>query len=283
VRHAALQYEAPAPYPDDALFPGMSGESGPSCRRIIEEELMSLIRLSDLHLNLRSGAGEVNILRGIDLDVSEGETVSIVGPSGAGKSTLMMVMGGLEQASSGTVSVAGHDLSRRNEDALAEFRRDTVGIVFQAFRLVPTMTALENVAIPLELAGRTDAFALAAESLERVGLGHRVTHYPDQLSGGEQQRVAIARAFVTRPKLLLADEPTGNLDGATGDRIMELLFELSERHGTTLVLITHDTALAEHCARVISMADGKIVEDTRHRPAPKISDAGEIADERQSA
>lgn len=240
---------------------------------------MALIRLSDLHLNLRSGAGEVNILRGIDLSVKEGETVSIVGPSGAGKSTLMMVMGGLEQASTGTVSVAEHDLSAMSEDALAEFRRDTVGIVFQAFRLVPTMTALENVAIPLELAGHRDAFERAGESLERVGLGHRVTHYPDQLSGGEQQRVAIARAFVTRPKLLLADEPTGNLDGSTGDRIMELLFELSERHGTTLVLITHDMGLAEHCARVISMADGKIVNDTGLRPVREVSETGE----RQSA
>ena len=224
---------------------------------------MALIRLSDLHLNLRSGAGEVNILRGIDLEVNAGETVSIVGPSGAGKSTLMMVMGGLEQASSGGVSVADHNLSAMSEDALAVFRRDTVGIVFQAFRLVPTMTALENVAIPLELAGSRDAFAVAEESLGRVGLAHRITHYPDQLSGGEQQRVAIARAFVTRPKLLLADEPTGNLDGATGDNIMELLFELSQTHGTTLVLITHDMALAEHCGRVISMADGKIVKDVR--------------------
>ncbi|WP_420406258.1 ABC transporter ATP-binding protein [Nisaea sp.] len=244
---------------------------------------MSLIRLSDLHLNLRSGAGEVNILRGIDLDVSDSETVSIVGPSGAGKSTLMMVMGGLEQASSGSVTVAGHDLSKMNEDALAEFRRDTVGIVFQAFRLVPTMTALENVAIPLELAGHPEAFALAGESLDRVGLGHRVTHYPDQLSGGEQQRVAIARAFVTRPKLLLADEPTGNLDGATGDRIMELLFELSERHGTTLVLITHDMALAEHSSRVISMADGKIVEDTGPRPVRAVAETAKTAGKRQSA
>ena len=245
---------------------------------------MALIRLSDLHLNLRSGAGEVNILRGIDLDVTAGETVSIVGPSGAGKSTLMMVMGGLEQASSGSVSVAGQNLSAMSEDALAVFRRDTVGIVFQAFRLVPTMTALENVAIPLELAGSSDAFAMAEESLVQVGLGHRVTHYPDQLSGGEQQRVAIARAFVTRPQLLLADEPTGNLDGATGSNIMELLFQLSETHGTTLILITHDMALAEHCRRVISMADGKIVKDVRPSGLEKAesADTGAAA-ERQSA
>ena len=245
---------------------------------------MALIRLSDLHLNLRSGAGEVNILRGIDLDVTAGETVSIVGPSGAGKSTLMMVMGGLEQASSGSVSVAGQNLSAMSEDALAVFRRDTVGIVFQAFRLVPTMTALENVAIPLELAGSSDAFAMAEESLVQVGLGHRVTHYPDQLSGGEQQRVAIARAFVTRPQLLLADEPTGNLDGATGSNIMELLFQLSETHGTTLILITHDMALAEHCRRVISMADGKIVKDVRRTGLEKAesADTGAAA-ERQSA
>lgn len=221
----------------------------------------ALVDLRDVHLNLRSGAGEVNILRGISLSIGAGETVSIVGPSGAGKSTLMMIMGGLESATSGDVTVAGHDLSRLDEDALARFRRDHVGIVFQAFRLIPTMTALENVAIPLELAGEDEAFEKARESLGRVGLAHRVEHYPDQLSGGEQQRVAIARAFVSRPALLLADEPTGNLDRATGDGVVELLFDLQARHGTTLILITHDPSLAERCGRTIPMADGLIVDE----------------------
>ncbi|MDA0341620.1 MAG: ABC transporter ATP-binding protein [Proteobacteria bacterium] len=219
----------------------------------------SIVDLRDVHLNLRSAAGEVNILRGISLDISAGDTVSIVGPSGAGKSTLMMIVGGLESASSGQVQVAGHDLSALGEDALAEFRRDNIGIVFQAFRLIPTMTAMENVAIPLELAGESDAFGQARESLERVGLADRVQHYPDQLSGGEQQRVAIARAFVSKPALLLADEPTGNLDRATGDSVVELLFDLQTRHGTTLVLITHDETLATRCDRIIRMADGLIL------------------------
>ena len=188
--------------------------------------------------------------------------VSIVGPSGAGKSTLMMLVGGLETASSGDVIVAGRDLSTLTEDALAEFRRDNVGIVFQAFRLIPTMSAMENVAIPLELAGESDAFEKARDCLALVGLADRVHHYPDQLSGGEQQRVAIARAFVGKPKLLLADEPTGNLDRATGDEIVELLFDLRASHGTTLVLITHDESLAQRCDRMIRMADGRIVDAT---------------------
>ena len=220
-----------------------------------------IIDLNDVRLNLRSAAGEVNILRGISLGINGGEMVSIVGPSGAGKSTLMMLVGGLESATSGQVTVAGHDLSSMGEDALAEFRRDHVGIVFQAFRLIPTMSAMENVAIPLELAGEDNAFERARESLGLVGLADRVDHYPDQLSGGEQQRVAIARAFVGKPKLLLADEPTGNLDRATGDDIVELLFDLRERHGTTLVLITHDEDLARRCDRMIRMADGRIVEE----------------------
>jgi putative ABC transport system ATP-binding protein len=219
-----------------------------------------IIDLRDVRLNLRSAAGEVNILRGISLNISAGDTVSIVGPSGAGKSTLMMLVGGLETASSGQVNVAGHDLSIMREDALAEFRRDNVGIVFQAFRLIPTMSAMENVAIPLELAGEDNAFEKARESLGLVGLADRVDHYPDQLSGGEQQRVAIARAFVAQPKLLLADEPTGNLDRATGDEIVNLLFDLRARLGTTLVLITHDENLARRCDRVIRMADGRIVD-----------------------
>jgi putative ABC transport system ATP-binding protein len=223
-------------------------------------ETRPIINLDDVRLNLRSAAGEVNILRGISLDINAGDTVSIVGPSGAGKSTLMMLVGGLETASSGQVTVAGHDLSAMREDALAEFRRDNVGIVFQAFRLIPTMSAMENVAIPLELAGEGNAFEKARESLGLVGLAERVDHYPDQLSGGEQQRVAIARAFVAKPKLLLADEPTGNLDRATGDEIVSLLFDLRARHGTTLVLITHDEGLAKRCDRVIRMADGRIID-----------------------
>ena len=219
----------------------------------------AIISLTDVRLNLSSAAGEVNILRGVDLNITAGETVSIVGPSGAGKSTLMMILGGLEKASSGGVSVAEHDLSVLGEDDLARFRRDHVGIVFQAFRLVPTMTALENVAIPLELAGADDAFDRARDSLGQVGLAKRVDHYPDQLSGGEQQRVAIARAFVANPPILLADEPTGNLDGATGDGVMDLLFDLTTNNGGTLVLITHDMALAERCGRTIPMADGRIL------------------------
>ena len=236
--------------------------------KLARGETRPIVNLSDVRLNLRSAAGEVNILRGISLDINAGDMVSIVGPSGAGKSTLMMLVGGLETASSGQVIVAGHDLSTMGEDALAEFRRDNVGIVFQAFRLIPTMSAMENVAIPLELAGQDDAFEKARESLGLVGLAERVHHYPDQLSGGEQQRVAIARAFVTKPKLLLADEPTGNLDRATGDEVVSLLFDLRARHGTTLVLITHDESLAKRCDRVIRMADGRIVE------APIVADSG---------
>lgn len=217
-----------------------------------------VIQLRDLHLSLSSGAGEVNILRGINLDVRSGESVGVVGPSGAGKSTLLMVLAGLEQADQGIVSVAGNNLRELNEDKLALFRRDHVGIVFQSFRLVPTMTALENVAIPLEFAGIPDAFGRAEASLEKVGLEHRTTHYPDQLSGGEQQRVAIARAFVTEPDLLLADEPTGNLDGETGQQIIDLLFSLQSGNGHTLVLVTHDESLAARCSRTVRVADGQI-------------------------
>ncbi|MBM3572088.1 MAG: ATP-binding cassette domain-containing protein [Alphaproteobacteria bacterium] len=220
-----------------------------------------LIRLNRVHLNLASAAGLVNVLRGVDLSIVPGETVGLVGPSGAGKSTLMMVIAGLERPSAGVVEIAGHDLVSMNEDALALFRRDRVGIVFQAFRLVPTMTALENVAVPLEFAGRADAFACAEAALGQVGLGHRLTHYPAQLSGGEQQRVALARAFVIEPALLLADEPTGNLDGDTGGRVIDLMFGLAQRRGTTLVLITHDGGLARRCGRIVRMADGQIVGD----------------------
>jgi putative ABC transport system ATP-binding protein len=222
-----------------------------------------LVVLEDVHLTLESVAGPVNILRGISLEVGAGETVSVVGPSGSGKSTLMMVLGGLEQPSAGHVRIDGTELGVLSEDALARLRRARIGIVFQAFHLIPTMTALENVAIPLELGGRADAFAVAAEGLGAVGLSHRLTHYPGQLSGGEQQRVAIARAFIASPKLLLADEPTGNLDGATGRLVIDCLFDHQIRHGTTLLLITHDPSIAERCERQVRLLDGRIVEDRR--------------------
>lgn len=217
-----------------------------------------LISLRDIHLTLVGGAGPVNILRGIDLDIGQAERVAIIGPSGSGKSSLLSIMAGLERATAGEVRINGAVLNRLDEDALARFRRDNMGIVFQSFHLLPTMTALENVAVPLELAGRADAFAVAAAELEAVGLAHRLDHYPAQLSGGEQQRVALARAVVGAPRLVLADEPTGNLDGATGGRIVELLFETCQRHGATLVLVTHDAGLAERCDRTIRLADGRI-------------------------
>jgi len=221
-----------------------------------------LIRLDNLRLTLASAAGPVNVLRGISLEIEEGMTVGLVGPSGSGKSTLMMALAGLERASSGTVEVAGCDLNALDEDALARFRRDNIGIVFQSFHLVPTMTALENVALPLELAGSADAFEIARAGLQAVGLGTRLEHYPAQLSGGEQQRVAIARAFAARPKLLLADEPTGNLDGATGRQVIDLLLHLHGESRTTFLLITHDPELARRCDRIITLVDGMIVEAT---------------------
>ncbi len=217
-----------------------------------------LILLEDVRLTLASAAGPVNVLRGVSLRIERGATVGLVGPSGSGKSTLMMILGGLERASFGTVMVAGADLAALDEDALARFRRDHIGIVFQSFHLIPTMNALENVAVPLELAGHSDAFAVARDGLEAVGLGERLLHYPAQLSGGEQQRVAIARAFAGKPQLLLADEPTGNLDGATGQQVIELLFRLHRDSGTTLLLITHDHALAERCQRIVTLVDGQI-------------------------
>jgi putative ABC transport system ATP-binding protein len=226
----------------------------------------STITLRDVHLELSSAAGPVNILRGVSLTVGARETVSVVGPSGSGKSTMMMVIGGLERPSSGTVEVAGNDLGTMNEDALARFRRDNVGIVFQNFHLVPTMTALENVAIPLEFAGRRDAFEQARAELDAVGLGHRTTHYPGQLSGGEQQRVALARALVAEPAVLLADEPTGNLDHETGERVIQLMFDAAARKATTLLLITHDRGLAERCDRIVRLMDGRIVDDGRMTP-----------------
>ena len=217
-----------------------------------------IVELIDVHLHLASAGGEVNILRGLDLSVTAGETIGVVGPSGSGKTTMMMVIAGLEHPTSGSVRVAGNDLPQLNEDALALFRRRSIGIVFQAFHLVPTMTAIENVAIPLEFARMSDAFEKAKTSLETVGLGNRLAHYPSQLSGGEQQRVAIARAFATEPELLLADEPTGNLDGETGEQVINILFERAERFGTTLLLITHDAAIARRCSRVVQLRDGRI-------------------------
>lgn len=197
----------------------------------------------------------------INLEIAAGETVSVVGPSGSGKTSMMMLIGGLERQTGGGVHVAGHDLSKLDEDGLARFRRDNVGIVFQNFHLVPTMSAMENVAIPVELAGFDNAFDRARAALSSVGLDHRLTHYPGQLSGGEQQRVALARAIVAEPRLILADEPTGNLDGGTGDSVMELLFSLRADHGATLLLITHNPALAEQCGRVIELQDGLIGAD----------------------
>ncbi|MGP9804136.1 ABC transporter ATP-binding protein [Paracoccus sp. NSM] len=217
-----------------------------------------VIRLEDARLTLQGNAGPVEILRGITLDVARGETVGLVGPSGSGKSSLLMVMGGLERATGGRVQALGQDLTALNEDALARFRLGNMGVVFQSFHLIPTMTALENVATPLELAGVADAFDRAAEELSRVGLGARMDHYPGQMSGGEQQRVALARAAAPRPAILLADEPTGNLDGANGQAIMDLLFGLRADHGATLVLVTHAPDLAARCDRVVRLADGRI-------------------------
>lgn len=201
----------------------------------------------------------VEILRGITLEIEAGQTVGLVGPSGSGKSSLLMLMGGLERATGGQVLAMGLDLGAMNEDALARFRRDHMGVVFQNFHLIPTMTALENVAVPLELAGVRDAFARAEAELEAVGLAHRGGHYPGQMSGGEQQRVALARAAAPRPVILLADEPTGNLDGVNGAAIMDLLFGLRDRHGATLVMVTHAPELAARCDRVIRLADGLLV------------------------
>ncbi len=217
-----------------------------------------VIVLQDVALTLMGNAGPVNILRGIDLETRAGETLGLVGPSGSGKSSLLMLMGGLETASGGRIEVLGQDLTAMSEDRLARFRRENMGVVFQSFHLIPTMTALENVATPLELAGASDAFARAAEALDEVGLAARLDHYPAQLSGGEQQRVALARATVTRPRILLADEPTGNLDGATGEAIIRLLFDLRDRHGATLVLVTHAPELAARCDRVLRLRDGAL-------------------------
>ena len=221
----------------------------------------AVISLRDARLSLSSAEGMVEILRGITVDIAAGETVGVLGPSGAGKTSLLMIMAGLESLSGGGIDLAGQDITGMGEDALAALRRDHVGIIFQAFRLIPSMTALQNVAVPLELAGRADATELAAAALESVGLGHRSTHLPDQMSGGEQQRVAIARAIAPRPRILLADEPTGNLDSGTSDRVIATLFEATETAGAALVMVTHDAALAERCGRVLTIEDGRIVDD----------------------
>ena len=217
---------------------------------------------ADLRLTLGSSEASVEILKGLDLTIAAGETVALLGPSGSGKSSLMAVLSGLERATSGTLQVAGQDFAALNEDELARARRGRIGIVLQAFHLLPTMTALENVATPMELAGETDAQERARIELEAVGLGHRLDHYPQQLSGGEQQRVAIARAIAARPDIIFADEPTGNLDAATGHEIVELLFRRREETGATLLVITHDPELADHCDRVLTLGDGRIASDT---------------------
>jgi putative ABC transport system ATP-binding protein len=217
-----------------------------------------IFSLKDAALRLNGNAGPVDILHGISLEVRAGESIGLIGPSGSGKSSLLMVMGGLEQATGGTVLAMGEDLTAMDEDALARFRRDRMGIVFQSFHLIPTMTALENVATPLELAGHADAYTRAEDALKTVGLAARAGHYPAQMSGGEQQRVALARATAPRPAILLADEPTGNLDSANGEAIMDLLFNLRDQFGSTLVLVTHSDALATRCDRVITLSDGRV-------------------------
>lgn len=220
----------------------------------------SALDLKNVHLTLNSRAGEVKILRGVNVQAAAGQAIGIIGPSGSGKTSLLMVIAGLEAVTSGQISVGGETLNDRNEEYLAKFRRDQIGIIFQSFHLIPTMTALENVAVPLEFKGTKDALARAKIGLERVGLGHRLTHYPGQLSGGEQQRVAIARAVTSGAKILLADEPTGNLDQETGSTIIDLLFELKEKEQATLLLVTHDSSLAKRCDRLLEVRDGLVSE-----------------------
>lgn len=226
-----------------------------------------VLQLLDACLTLNSNTGPVEILHGISLEVKPGETLGLIGPSGSGKSSLLMLMGGLEQATGGQVQALGQDLTAMDEDALARFRRNHMGVVFQSFHLIPTMTALENVATPLELAGERDAFARAQAELEAVGLGHRAGHFPAQMSGGEQQRVALARALAPRPAILLADEPTGNLDEANGAAVMDLLFGLRDRYGATLVMVTHAPELASRCDRVVRLRDGRVDADNAKREA----------------
>lgn len=227
----------------------------------------TILSLNDAKLSLSGNAGKVDILHGITLDVQRGETLGLVGPSGSGKSSLLMLMGGLEQATGGAVHALDHDLTQLNEDALAQFRLQHMGVVFQSFHLIPTMTALENVATPLELAGVRDAFERAKDELCAVGLEARMYHYPSQMSGGEQQRVALARAAAPRPDILLADEPTGNLDTSNGQVIMDLLFGLRDTYGTTIILVTHAAELAARCDRIVRLNDGRIDQVTAQKAA----------------
>jgi putative ABC transport system ATP-binding protein len=236
-----------------------------------------MIELRDVHVTLSSAAGPVKILRGVSLDVDAGSSVSVVGPSGSGKSTLLAVIGGIERPTTGTVRIDGRDLGDLDEDELASFRGRQIGILFQQFHLIPTMTALENVAVPLELAGARDAFEQAAERLAEVGLAHRAQHYPGQLSGGEQQRVALARALSNQPKLLLADEPTGNLDQETGREIIELLFRVHRQRGMTLLLITHEPPLAARCTHQLRMADGRLHQPVVAGPRPRAVSGSDVA------
>lgn len=236
-----------------------------------------MIQLRDVHVTLSSTAGPVKILRGVSLDVDEGSSVSVVGPSGSGKSTLLAVIGGIERPTAGSVRIDGQDLGDLDEDELASFRGQQIGILFQAFHLIPTMTALENVAVPLELAGAGDAFDQAEERLAEVGLAHRAGHYPGQLSGGEQQRVALARALSNQPKLLLADEPTGNLDQETGREIIELLFRVQRERGMTLLLITHEPPLAARCTQQARMADGRLHQPVVAEQRPRAVSGADVA------
>jgi len=226
-----------------------------------------IIELENVHLTLGHAASSVHVLKGVSLSIAQGRSVGIVGPSGSGKSTLLMVLAGLEHIDQGTVKIAGETISKMTEDQAAAFRGANIGIVFQSFHLIPNMTALENVAVPLELAGRRDAFEVAERELRAVGLGERLTHYPSELSGGEQQRVAIARALAPSPKILIADEPTGNLDTATGRQIADLLFSKQRENGLTMVLVTHDPSLAARCDQEIPVRSGRIEEPARKEPA----------------
>ena len=223
-----------------------------------KQDITSAIEISELHLSLGENASRVHVLKGIDLEIEKSTSVGIVGPSGSGKSTLLMVLAGLERADSGSVKVNGTEITGMTEDKLASFRGKNVGIVFQSFHLIPNMTAIENVAVPLELSGQANAFETAEKELTSVGLGERLNHYPGQLSGGEQQRVALARALAPSPAVLIADEPTGNLDGKTGAQISDLLFERQREKGTTLILVTHDPSLAKRCDRMIPVRSGRI-------------------------
>ncbi|MND37944.1 putative ABC transport system ATP-binding protein [Ochrobactrum sp. BH3] len=233
-----------------------------------------IIELENVHLTLGHAASSVHVLKGVSLSIAQGRSVGIVGPSGSGKSTLLMVLAGLEHVDNGSVKIAGETISKMTEDQAAAFRGANIGIVFQSFHLIPNMTALENVAVPLELAGRKDAFEVAERELIAVGLGERLTHYPSELSGGEQQRVAIARALAPSPKILIADEPTGNLDTATGRQITDLLFSKQRENGLTMVLVTHDPSLAARCDHEIPVRSGRIEEPTRKEPAFEAAVAG---------